>query len=283
MYRRKAGLLGWRWLMATALLGVCLAQNLQPPPPSVQEPPENTVARVVSSAGQVSMLKDNVPWALQEGDSVAAGKIIVSGPDGHAIFQVSDGSTFQVFPNSRVVFRSNHNWKDLIDLYIGRVKVYIQKWGGQPNPNRIHTPTAVISVRGTVFDVEVDAEDNTLVAVEEGQVAVRHRLIPHETPRLVSAGEELRVYKNTPLAKSRLDKGSLVRKSANVLADTFYSIMLQGGLGRGGPSGAPTPVPTGGGGGSPPLPGDTGAEPPPPPPPPPGDPGAGAPPPPPND
>lgn len=282
MFRQKAGLVGWRWVSAAAAVGLCLAQNLQPPPAVPQEAPENTVARILSMTGQVSVLKDNVPWALTEGDAVTAGKIIVSGPDGNAIFQVSDGSTFQVFPNSRVVFRSNQNWKDLIDLYIGRVKLYIQKWGGQPNPNRIHTPTAVISVRGTVFDVEVDTEDNTLVAVEEGQVAVRHRLIPHDTPKVVSAGEELRVYRNAPLAKARLDKGGLVRKSANVLADTFYSIMLQGGLGRGGgPSGAPTPVP-GGGGGASPLPGDTGAGAPPPPPPP-GDPGAGAPPPPPND
>ena len=94
------------------------------------------------------------------------------------IFQVSDGSTFEVYPNSRVVFRANpSNLKDLLDLLLGRVKVHIQKLGGQPNNNRVTTPTAVISVRGTVFDVTVEDQESTLVAVEEGLVEVRHALL----------------------------------------------------------------------------------------------------------
>ena len=56
----------------------------------------------------------------------------------------------------------------------GRVKVHIQKLGGQPNNNRVTTPTAVISVRGTIFDVSVEDGESTLVAVEEGLVEVRH-------------------------------------------------------------------------------------------------------------
>ena len=107
-------------------------------------------------------------------------QIIITGPDGFAVFQVSDGSTFEVFPNARVVFRENYgSWRDLLDVLLGRVKVHIQKLGGQPNYNRVRTPTAVISVRGTIFDVAVeDEDDTTLVSVEEGQVGVQHLLKP---------------------------------------------------------------------------------------------------------
>src|SRR5713101_5248243 len=135
-----------------------------------------SAAKVISLNGQVSVLRDSEPWALNVGDLVQVRQVIVTGPDGFAQFQVSDGSTFEVYPNSNVVFRKNPpNWKDLLDVLVGRVKIHIQKLGGQPNPNKVYTPTAVISVRGTTFDVSVDAEDQTtLISVEEGQVDVRH-------------------------------------------------------------------------------------------------------------
>ena len=150
-------------------------------------PPE-LAAKVVKLTGQVSVLHDSEPWALNVGDSVKITQIIVTGADGYAQFQVSDGSTFEVFPNSNIAFRKNPtNWRDLLDVFVGRVKIHIEKLGGQPNPNRIHTPTAIISVRGTTFDVTVDPDnDSTLIAVEEGQVDVRHALSGGE--KLVNAG-----------------------------------------------------------------------------------------------
>ena len=113
-------------------------------------------AKVISQTGQVSVVKDTQPWALSVGDSVQIRDLILTGPDGHALLQVSDGSTFEVFPNSRVVFRKNPpNWKDLLDVLVGRVRVHIEHFGNVPNPNRVLTPTAVISVRGTTFDITV--------------------------------------------------------------------------------------------------------------------------------
>ena len=39
----------------------------------------------------------------------------MTGPDGWGMFQVADGSTFEVFPNSRTVFRANQgDWRDLL-------------------------------------------------------------------------------------------------------------------------------------------------------------------------
>src|SRR5258705_13224567 len=187
-------------LAATAV--VCLAQL----------PSEAALyaAKVTSQTGQVSVLKDNQPWALSIGDTVHVRQVIVTGPDGHAIFQVSDGSTFEVYPNSYVVFRKNPpNWKDLLDVLVGRVRVHIQKFGNQPNPNRVLTPTAVISVRGTTFDITVDDDDETtLVEVEDGQVEVQHALLPRGNPKVLSPGETLRVYRNEPLEAGLIDKGT---------------------------------------------------------------------------
>src|SRR4249920_175121 len=59
----------------------------------------NYAARVVTQSGQVSVFKDAQPWALSIGDSVQVKDLILTGVDGHAILQVSDGSTFEVFPN----------------------------------------------------------------------------------------------------------------------------------------------------------------------------------------
>jgi len=274
------------WLLVAASLAVCSAQSPlqlpQPLPNNVQYDPSfgglnEGAAKVVSISGQVSVLRGSQPWALNVGDFIQQKQVVLSGPDGFALFQVSDGSTFEVFPNSRVTFRNNPGaWSDMLDLWLGRVKVYIRRFGGQPNPARIYTPTAVISVRGTVFDVALEDEDTTYVGVEEGQVGVRHRLIPQDNMTLVNPGESIRVYRNAPLAKARIDKGAVAQRAANALAEAFYTIMMRGPrAGSGGGAGVP-------GGGGAPLPGDTGAEPPPPPPPPPGDPGASAPPPPPG-
>jgi len=227
-----------------------------------------TAAQVVSTTGQVGTFRDGFPWALKVGDSLSPRQEVSSGPDGHAIFALPDGSTFELFANSRATFRaSTGGVTDLLDLWIGRVKVHIQKLGGRPNPNRVTTPTAVISVRGTIFDVTVEEEDVTLVLVEEGQVAVQHALLPVGDPRLLNAGDYLRVYKNDPLVKNRFDKGAVGQRVFNALMDMF----LYRPRGIQGPAGLPLPGGGGGipGGGPSSLPGDTGGGPVPPPPPPP--------------
>jgi ferric-dicitrate binding protein FerR (iron transport regulator) len=231
---------------------------------SAQALPNDPAAKVVSLTGAVSVLKDNQPWALSVGDSVQVKQVIVSGPDGHAVFQVSDGSTFEVFPNSYITFRKNPgSWRDLIDVMVGRVRVHIQRWGNQPNPNKIYTPTAVISVRGTTFEVVVREEDeSTIVQVEEGQVAVQHALLPRGNPKVLNTGESITVYKNEPLEARMIDKGSVARYVLRALMDALGTSMSSGG---GSIPRAPGGVPGGGGG----TIGDTQRPDPPPPPPPP--------------
>lgn len=250
------------WLLCAfaACLGIGLAQNF----PSSDPPMSGDyAAKVVSLTGQVSILKDSQPWALNIGDKIQMQQVIVTGPDGHAVFQVSDGSTFEVFPDSNVVFRNNPpNWRDLLDILAGKIKVHIQRWGGQPNFNRIHTPTAVISVRGTTFDVAVSEDAGTTdVAVEEGIVDVRNVLHPDVTKTL-STGESIRVYRDEPLALSHIDKGELAQRLIRAMADVAYLIAAHeshgvggiGGIGQPSPGGGTGSGNTGHGGGTPPPP-----------------------------
>jgi hypothetical protein len=271
MLVRRRALTAKLSLLFAATAALCLAQF---PPPSDSG---QYAAKVVTMSGSVSVLKDMVPMALMEGSMVQVQQMIVTGPDGHATFQVSDGSTFEVFPNSHLVFRKNAwNVKDLIDLLVGRIRVHIEHFGAVPNPNRILTPTAVISVRGTTFDVTVGEDDETTtVEVEEGLVEVRHALLPSVT-KMVGAGQTIKVYKNEPLVARGLDRGTVAHYLLKAFQDAANVASMRGGRGilgtSGGGSGSVGDTGKGGkgsgtgntGGAAAPLP------PPPPPPPPPG-------------
>lgn len=251
------------WLFLTATSVVCLAQT---PFTSSQE----RVASVSALTGQVSFLKDDQQWALHVGDAIRVRQMIVTGSDGFATFQVSDGSTFEVFPNSRVIFRENpSNWKDLLDLLIGRVKVHIEKFGGKPNPTSVKAPTAVISVRGTTFDVVAEDEDMTMVSVEEGEVAVRHVVFAYNPEVMLRPGDSIRVYRNQPLAQQGIDKSRGIQVGLRAAAEALYRVIYRAPTAGGG---AGPSAPSSGGGGvsgetDPNKPPPTAPPPPPPPPP----------------
>ena len=248
------------WLpMAAALVFVCPAQaQFGCGQPAAE-------ATITSLVGRVDVMLDSTPWALSIGDCVKPGQMIVTGPASGAFFKLVDGSTFEVYANSHVQFRASQgNWKDLLDVWLGYVRVHIQKLGGQPNNNRVHTPTALISVRGTIFDVTVEDNGSTTeVAVEEGLVDVENFPLQGKKVSLTQ-GQSIRVYKDTPLARSTIDKGSVARSVARGLAQTIYEVLLNR---QRGPSGTSVPGSTTAGSGA--GVGDTRAPTPPPPPPPP--------------
>jgi hypothetical protein len=234
-------------LLMAAAAGVCSAQFFG-------FDTTKYAAKVLTLTGRVSVMRDSnpEPWALQVGDSVQAKELILTGPDGEATFQVADGSTFVVYPNSRVVFRKNEpNWSDLLDVLVGRVKVHIEHMFG-PNPNRVVTPTAVISVRGTTFNIDVDEEDEaTLVEVEEGVVNVRHAMLGGNTKTL-NTGESLKVYRDQPIAQSRFSKGTILQYALRMIGDAVTTMEMKvprGSVGTGGGGGgaddkAPPPPPS---------------------------------------
>ena len=202
-----------------------------------------TGAMVMIQSGDVSKLGDRAGYrlAIPPCGIVNQQQVIKTGTDGYAKFQVSDGSTFEVFPNSEVTFRKTYGIGDLLNVWMGKVKVYIQHFPGVPNPNNVTTPTALISVRGTIFDVEVqDLEGTTFVTLDEGLVDVRHLQVASKIIRL-NPGESVQVLPNTPLAALPHDKGMILRQVMRGLEDAVRQAVYQrpGGTGAGGTSTGP--------------------------------------------
>ena len=212
--------------------------------------------RVFRLSGQVSVVRNGDLWSLRQTDNVAAGQEIVTGPDGHAEIELEDGSRFEVFPDSRVVFRANRgDWRDLLDIFLGKVKVHIEKLGGRPNPYRVNSPTALIAVRGTTFEVAVEPNDTTVVSVVEGLVGVQHKVHPGKEIFLKD-GETLRIVAAEPLAVARPSRMQTVGRILEAVADRAAAITRRG---IPAPGGTPVPgAPPGSGPAGTPVPGTSG-------------------------
>jgi hypothetical protein len=206
------------------------------------------VATVLVEVGQVSVLKDGYPMVLNQGDGVQAQQTIVTGQDGYARFQLEDKSTFEVFGNSKVVFHDNYpSLMDMLYVWIGRVKIFVEHSNG-PNPKRVTTPTAVISVRGTVYDVVVeDDEGTTFVTVDDGAVAVRNHTAPGNVEVLLRPGDSVRVFRGQPLQLQQIDHAAIMRVVLKAAQNALYQVVY-------GRSGPPVGLPGGTGGGTAPGP-----------------------------
>ena len=198
-------------------------------------------ALVQTLSGRVSVERAGELWVLMPGQTVKGGQVVVTGPDGYAKMELSDQSTIEVFPNSRLVFRANRfNWSDLVDLYLGKIRLHIQRLVNDEETYRVTSPTAVISVRGTILEVEVDAAKDTFVYVETGSVLVRHRLMPGGDV-LVESGQSLRINQNVPLTAAKLTTPlAVIGRIVRIAGETIARVDgLSGGKSKGG-SGSPS-------------------------------------------
>ena len=195
-------------------------------------------ARIATLSGRVSVERAGGElWALMPGQTITAGQVVVTGPDGYAELELSDHSQIEVFPNSRLIFQANRfNWRDLLDLYLGKIRLNIQRLSNEDAPYRVTTPTAVISIRGTVLDVDVASPEETVVRVETGSVRVRHRLIPGKEV-IVESGQSVQVFANTPLAAAKIAVPILaVGRVVRAVVDTLAAMDRPGGTPSGGAS-----------------------------------------------
>ncbi len=254
-------------LTVSVVMTVTVAGMLAQAPQIMRQPMADTTnaASLVTGGGRIVVQRNNSPWRLEPGEYVYPNEVITTGDDGWGMFKVSDGSTFEVYPNSKINFRANRgNWEDLLELWLGKVKIQIEHPGGLPNNNKVRTPTAVISVRGTTFDVEYKPEDDsTTVLDEEGSVEVASAF-NLDNKKLLNANEMIVVYKNTSLAR-RIDTGGIFKRVFQSAMDALSQEAINSRTSAPAAPGGGTPAPTTGGG----SPGDKNNTPTPPPPPPP--------------
>lgn len=167
--------------------------------------------------GQVTRIQDEQPWVVSRGERVPVRETITTGPDGFAHFEVKGGSSFELFGNSRVVFRNNTaSAGDLLDVLSGRVRIVLRPTMEQPQ-ERIFCPVAVISTRHepATFAIAVDEDDTTRIDVLEGEVAVQHTRLPRNEATLVRAVDAILVKPDEPISR-RVDRGSLYRYTVKI-------------------------------------------------------------------
>jgi len=112
------------------------------------------------------------PVAAQRGITLTAESRIETAK-GTVLLELQDGSQVLIKAHSNVVLKAPNEGKGYsLELFIGKILAKVQKrLGGAPS-FRMGTPSAVITVRGTRFSVEVNKKRKTFVDVFEGLVDV---------------------------------------------------------------------------------------------------------------
>ncbi len=131
-------------------------------------------ATVADLKGYVSLRSPKGdPLALRTGQVLDPESTIETG-NGSILLRMQDGSQALVKSHSRVVLKSPEVGLGLyLELIIGKLMAKVQKRMGEDPPFRMGTPSAVITVRGTRFEVEVTKKKLTYVRVFEGVVEVQ--------------------------------------------------------------------------------------------------------------
>ena len=147
--------------------GIATAQ--QNPPAAISAPYAG--ATISDFRGKVSIQLPSRALSEPSRGTLLPPETTISTEDGRLLLRLSDGSDILVRPHTRLVLKQpeTNAWRYL-QLLLGRIHSQIQKHLGGTPPLQIGTPSAVISVRGTSFDVEVDRRGVTQVDVEEGIV-----------------------------------------------------------------------------------------------------------------
>lgn len=181
-------------------------------------------AHATDVTGQVSRIRDSQLWAVSSGEGVPVHQVITTGPDGYARFVVGGGSNFELFGNSRVVFRSNTaQVGDLLDVVGGRVRVHLQPGPGQ-GQQRIFTPTAVLTARQpATAAIAIDEDNNMRVDVLEGQFSIAHKLLPSSDPVIVKAIDAILIKPDERISR-KIDRGSLYRYTTKSLHNIWSSV-----------------------------------------------------------
>ncbi|MBV9404952.1 MAG: FecR domain-containing protein [Acidobacteriaceae bacterium] len=179
-------------------------------------------AHATAVMGQVTRSRDEQPWVLNSGERVPIRQVITTGADGYAHFEVAGGSSFELFGNSRVIFRQNAaSPEDLLDVLGGRVRIHLQPTIGQLQL-RVFCPVAIITAhQPATIALAVDEDETARIDVLEGQVGVQHRLLPRNEPVLVKAIDAVLVQKDQPISH-RVERGSLYRYTVKILSTLTF-------------------------------------------------------------
>lgn len=137
--------------------------------------------RIESLTGEVTLERENAsPVPVRAGISLGPGDVLRTGEGAAAVLVMTSGARFTLAPDTEIALDDlsldkEEDSPSPLRLILGVVNAVVDAaaWnrdGGDGPKDVIHTPTAVIGVRGTAFDVAVSLDGATAVAVDEGDV-----------------------------------------------------------------------------------------------------------------
>jgi ferric-dicitrate binding protein FerR (iron transport regulator) len=158
-----------------------------------------------SGSAIVADLKGEVVLQSAQGTALAAqrGQVLpaessIETAKGSVLLSLQDGSQVLVKPHSRVILKApEQSQGNFLQLFLGNIMAKVQKRLGDAPSFRMGTPTAVITVRGTRFSVEVTKKNKTIVKVYEGLVEVVGFATPNQ-PILIKPGFYTQVETDRP-------------------------------------------------------------------------------------
>lgn len=131
-------------------------------------------ATVADLKGEVTLHLPNGGTLTPQRDLVLAPESTIETGKGSVLLNLRDGSQALVKSHSNVVLKSPETGIGLyLELLLGKLIAKVQKRLGEAPQFRLGTPSAVITVRGTRFEVEVTKKKRTYVRVFEGVVEVQ--------------------------------------------------------------------------------------------------------------
>lgn len=171
-------------LVLFTLTGLGAAQTAQSEP-----------VALVSGSAVIADLKGEVMLQSAQGTAVPAqrGQVLpaessIETAKGSLLLSLQDGSQVLVKPHSRVILKApEQSQGNFLQLFIGNIMAKVHKRFGNAPSFRMGTPTAVITVRGTRFSVEVTKKNKTIVQVYEGLVEVVGLAMPNH-PIIIKPG-----------------------------------------------------------------------------------------------
>jgi uncharacterized membrane protein YgcG len=158
-------------LTLVGLVLFCAAAAAQESSPAAAANAPYAGATISDFKGKVSIQLPAQAFAAPVRGEILPPDTTVSTDEGRLLLKLSDGSDVLVRAHTKLLLKQPEasGWK-YFQLLMGRVRTQIQKRMGGSPAFQIGTPSAVISVRGTKFDVEVDRRGFTEVDVDEGVV-----------------------------------------------------------------------------------------------------------------
>jgi len=178
-----------------AALGLAAAQDQQPKAAPTSAPFAG--ATISQWKGNIHLNLPGQPSSTPTlGETLPPGTVLDTG-GGRLLLQLADGSQVLIRAHTRLMVQQpTPSDRGYFQLLLGRIRATINKRTGGAPPFELGTPSAVIAVRGTQFEVEVNQRQETEVDVFEGLVEVIGR---HSGATvLVGPGSSTRVGMSTP-------------------------------------------------------------------------------------